>query len=318
MITEPLFSVVLPTRNRAHLLPRAVNSVLAQGFSGFELLVVDDSSTDHTQSILRGYDDRRLRTIRNSQQLGAAASRNRAITASRAPWLAFLDDDDAYRPGFLESMRQLLSTAPETVGFAWCGVRRLRESEEGITLVDAEGTWQPSYCNRRAAYLGFIEGRRIGTNCGLTVRRTAIDAVGGFDERLQCAEDTDLLIRLAADFEFVIEPAILVDVHFHGGPRLTRYGAQMAAAYRRICEKYVPSLADAPGTRDELLYKTGWLHYHAGLRDAGRRYLTRALRARPLRLRSWASLLLFELLGARAPKVHTHLSRLRRRGLGPP
>jgi glycosyltransferase involved in cell wall biosynthesis len=244
---------------------------------------------------------------------GAAAARNRGVREAQGPWIGFLDDDDRYGTGYLDAMHHLLEDAPPSVGFAWSGVRRLRDTPQGA-VVESEQYWDPRFADRRAAFRGFVAGRRVGSGCGLVVRRSSFLAAGGFDEALPCAEDTDLLIRLARDFDFRVCREILVDVHLHDGPRLTRYGAPMATAYARILDKNRPALADAPAVLAGLQYKTGWLHYRAGDRLGGRRHVVAALRTRPRFAKAWLALVLFEVLGSHGAGIHDRLSWLRKGG----
>ena len=101
----PTVSVILPTYNRADTLGSAIESVLRQTFDSFELLIVDDGSTDGTGSVLQRITDPRVQVIRNPVNRGVSAARNAGIAEARAPFLAFQDSDDAWRPQKLE--RQL-------------------------------------------------------------------------------------------------------------------------------------------------------------------------------------------------------------------
>jgi len=310
----PALSVVVPTYCREDLLPRAVDSVLAQTFADFELLVVDDASPgDGTERALARFDDPRMRLVRREVNGGAAATRNTGIREARAGIVTLLDDDDEYLPRFLERTHAMFSGAPPGVGFAWCGVRWVEHRPGGDT-VERDELWQPSFPDREAAYLGFLRSRRIGTNCGLAFRRSAIEEVGGFDEGFPGgAEDTDLLIRLARRFDFRVVAETLIRIHLHAGERLRGVTEWQAQGYERILDKHRETLEDHGGLAAELHYKTGWLHYHAGRRAAGRRHLLAALRARPLWPKAWTALTLHELLGSRSAAVHRALSTLRRR-----
>ena len=103
---QPIVSVYLPTRNRARLLEQAIRSVLNQRFEKFELIVVNDASSDETQTVceLFSKSDARIRILRNNSPLGAAASRNLAIAVARGRYITGLDDDDLMSDRRLESM----------------------------------------------------------------------------------------------------------------------------------------------------------------------------------------------------------------------
>lgn len=309
MSRRPWASVVLPTRDRAHLLPRAVASVLAQSDPDWELLVVNDGSTDETAEVLRTFDDSRIRVLTRPEPGGVATARNLALSRARGEMVCFLDDDDEYLPGFLGETRRMLAARPEA-GFSWCGAEVVADHPEG-EVTRRSGVWRPRVSSREEAYRLFLAKRMQGTG-GLAVRREPLVRLGGFDERFRRAEDTDLLIRLARELEFVVVPQILLRIHEHPGPRLTVYGTEMAEAYELLIDKHQSVLRKDPDLWFSLHYKAGWLYYHSGRRQRGRGCLRRALEP-GFRLRGWLALLFFEALGEHAPALHRALARWRRR-----
>src|SRR5437868_11412329 len=117
----PAISVIVPTHDRASLLPRALASLLAQDFAPFEVIVVDDGSRDGTAAFLSGVSDPRLRVLRHGRALGAAGARNSALALARAPIVAFLDDDDEALPGFLAETARA-HASPPAIDLCWTGV----------------------------------------------------------------------------------------------------------------------------------------------------------------------------------------------------
>jgi len=89
-------SVIIPTYNRAHLVGRAIRSVLNQTYQDFEIIVVDDCSTDNTEEIVKGFNDHRIRYMRHDRNRGGSAARNTGIKASQGKYIAFLDSDDEW------------------------------------------------------------------------------------------------------------------------------------------------------------------------------------------------------------------------------
>lgn len=304
-MSNPAITVVMPTHNRSRLLERAVASVQAQSYQDWELVIVDDGSTDETPSMLAGLSDARIRFLRNEQALGAAGARNAGIRSAAAPLVAFLDDDDEYHAYFLTAVVQAFGERPDA-GFGWTGTRWVSDSAEGAEAPRDE-RWQPSFPSTDAAYRGFLRNRRVGTNCGLTVRREAFDLIGLFDESLESAEDTEFLIRAARAFPFVALGEPLVIVHDHDGPRL-RTSPAKAYAYAEIVDRHRTTLASDASLWADVHYKTAWLHYHAGERRGGRRYLLSGLRRRPFHVKSLLGIVMFELFGARGPDLHLALS----------
>ncbi|WP_310467194.1 glycosyltransferase family 2 protein [Sphingomonas sp.] len=190
----PAISVIMPAYNRAASIGRAIDSVLAQDFSDFELIVVDDGSSDGTAEVVAAVADPRVRLIRLDKNGGGNAARNRGIDEARAPLLAFLDSDDAF--------------LPHKLGFA---VAFLRDRPEiGVLLDSFVKTWpdqpgRPDESMRNAvlddneAVLEALFTRRIWkATPAITVRRAVAIRAGRFDEGLKRRQDFDFIVRLAA------------------------------------------------------------------------------------------------------------------------
>lgn len=305
--TAPTFSVIIPTHNRAELMPRAVESVLAQTYDDFELLVVDDASTDDTEDVMASFEDERVVYVRREENAGHAAARNTGIQRARGEYVAFLDDDDEYLPRFLEEMHRAFECGGEDAGFGWCGTRRVRDTPDGQEHLRDE-LWRPSYASQQEAYLSFLRARSIGTNCGLTVRRSCFEEVGLFDDSLRVTVDTEFLVRIVRQFGFVVAPAVLVKYHVHEGVRQSRRLAEKARTYERIAEKHRDTLSAHDDVAAAVYYKTGWLHYHSGHREQGRRFMRKALARKPFKLKALVGLLMFELLGRLGAPLHEHVS----------
>jgi glycosyltransferase involved in cell wall biosynthesis len=184
----PQVSVIIPTYNRAQLLAEAIDSVLNQTFSDFELIIVDDGSTDHTADVVRSYHDQRIHYCPQGKQERGAA-RNRGVALSQGEYLTFLDDDDWYMPCKLEVQVQGLRMHPD-VGMVISGWDRVKESGE---VVRSERPWlhhpQPALKDWLFAAMAHV--------AAVLIRRPWFEQVGGFNHNLQQAEDTYLWFRLA-------------------------------------------------------------------------------------------------------------------------
>ena len=246
----PEFSIVLPTHNRVELLRRAVNSVLKQGFTDFNLIIVDDGSTDDTAPYLSSLADPRIQIIPHETPRGASAARNAGIRAATGEWVAFLDDDDEYLPNFLDRHHALLAQHPET-GWSWSGIRRHFWQEAGIAKQKAQ-VWTKADIHKR--YL-----TQLAASYGVVVRRKYLEQIGGFDEAMSVAEDLDLLFRLeATGVRCEPVPEVLINIHIHGGGSLSRDHdyRRFVESYRTLVDKNKPLLENYP-----LL----WRHYHDSL-----------------------------------------------------
>ena len=196
----PRVSVIIPTYNRASLVQEAVASVLAQTYRDFELLVVDDGSTDGTLEALASFAGE-IRVLSLPVRRGVSGARNAGIAAAQGEWLAFLDADDLWLPeklarqmAFMEAHPQLLLSQTEEI---W--VRR------GLRV-------NPPRSHAKAGgdiFLRSLE-RCLVSPSAVVLHRRLLDAHGGFDEALPAAEDYDLWLRLAWRYEVGLLPEPLV------------------------------------------------------------------------------------------------------------
>src|SRR3954471_10555327 len=122
-MAAPFFSVVIPVFNRAGALQHAIESVRGQTFQDFEIVVVDDGSTDNPQAVIENFADPRIRFVRQANG-GGGAARNRGIDEAKGLFTAFLDSDDVFLPHHLDSMHALLEGTTRVVGYARVRVDR--------------------------------------------------------------------------------------------------------------------------------------------------------------------------------------------------
>lgn len=186
---NPEISIILSTFNRAGLLPRAIDSVRAQSFESFELIVINDASTDDTGSALEHYaHDPRLRIISNEHNLGLQRSLNRGIEAARGTYIARIDDDDCWTDAQkLDKQVARLNQNPN------CGL-------VGTAYVDEQG---------ETCLNPLTDGdirRQILFRCpfchsSVLMRAEAVRGAGGYDDSLPYAEDWDLWLKIGVDWE---------------------------------------------------------------------------------------------------------------------
>ena len=204
----PLVSVIIPTYNRAALVRDAVRSVLEQTFSDFELIVIDDGSTDGTDAVMAGFDDRRLFYIKQENR-GRSAARNRALSRARGRFIAFLDSDDLYLKDKLEKQVAYMDRNPDVdmiYTSAICVDEAGRPLDKQIYTAEVEGD-----IYRQVA---FFQPVTI-TLPTVMLRREVLDTIGNFDERMDRFEDTDLWRRIAKRFKVGIlrEPTCILKTH---------------------------------------------------------------------------------------------------------
>ena len=184
-------SVVVAAFNRADFLPQTIDSLLCQSFKDFELIVVDDGSTDRTAELLQGYGDR-VRFFRQDNR-GPSAARNLGVRHARGRWIAFQDSDDLSTPDHLESLFGFVEKHPG-YGMVFANGGYLKGPEHGRETI------VPRSRSRRVAARGvtlgdlFEEGIfRVQTSL---IARSVLEAVGGFDESIRIGEDMDLAMRI--------------------------------------------------------------------------------------------------------------------------
>jgi len=233
MRSDGLVSVVLPTYNRAALLPRSMESVLGQTDGDLELIVVDDTSADDTESVVKGFRDPRVRYLRLPANSGLPAARNAGIAAARGSYLAFQDDDDEWHRDKLARQRRALAAHPDA-GIVYTDMRRVRA--DGTVLYHRSPTIvrgrlvAPDTCYWQSYMLAMQP---------TLIRRECFDS-HRFDDRLVGLEDLDLHLRLSTRYEYVHMTEPLVDYHETGG-MTSNHPAELKAR-RQLLRKYAAAL----------------------------------------------------------------------------
>jgi len=193
-------SVVIPTHNRAHFVFAAIDSVIAQRAVNFELIVVDDGSTDHTwrelertaAAVQAEHADRLLVQIVRTENRGVAAARNTGVALASAPLVAFLDSDDVWGPDKLVCQIEYMRAHPRCV---------ISQTDE--YWLSNGGRVNPGLRHRKAAGDIFVDSLRtcLVTPSTAILRTALFREIGGFDEDFTAAEDYDLWLRILARHE---------------------------------------------------------------------------------------------------------------------
>ena len=245
--TSPLVSVIIPTFNRGWIIKEAIESVLAQDFTDFELIVVDDGSSDDTAEILDAFGGD-IKIIRQSNR-GVSAARNRGIEASAGRWIAFLDSDDLWLPQKLSRQVSFFDAHPDAM---------ISQTEEqwvrnGVRV-------NPRLRHRK--FSGMIFERSLAlclvSPSAVMIRKRLFSDVGLFDESLPACEDYDLWLRVSCRFPvYLIDSPLIIKRGGHAdqlsrAPGLDKYriqslhqiiesnllsNAQQSAAVRMLKEK---------------------------------------------------------------------------------
>ena len=213
-IMIPTISVIIPTYNRAQLAKRAVKSVLGQSFRDFEVILVDDGSTDHTKEILQGLGDARVRYIYQPNR-GPSVARNTGILAARGDYVAFLDSDDRFLPHHLERLHARLEDNPSAgIAHGWAVVVDRQGRRTQWTRPQLRGSVVPKYLFSNPTLI-----------CTLLVRRVCFDDGLLFDPQVPPLEDWDMWLRLSFRHDFDCVPEVVAEVAFQETRQTTRYQA---------------------------------------------------------------------------------------------
>jgi len=208
----PKVSVVIATYNRASFLAETIDSVLQQRFQDYELIVVDDGSTDQTRTLVESYGSR-IRYLYHENR-GPSAARNLAVRHARAPWIAFQDSDDLTEPNHLETLYAYANEHPR------CG------------MVFANGAYLSGAQSKRGTIIPMAKSHRLATNGvrlvdlfeksivrlqASLISREAYDLVGGHDESLRICMDLDLSFRLLMNYPVAYVDRVVFWYRFHEG-----------------------------------------------------------------------------------------------------
>jgi glycosyltransferase involved in cell wall biosynthesis len=200
----PTVSVIIPTCNRAEMLRRAITSVLAQTWKDFEVIVVSDGSTDHTEKAVEAFNDSRISFLKHETSRGASAARNTGMRLAKGKYIAFLDDDDEWTINKLEVQMPIIeNSSPETgLVYAW-----MEYFHNGKSLNVCAPTL------RGNVFVEMLDRQAIGGCPTIIIKREVINKVGYFDEELPRGNDGDFIRRIAKHFEVDYVSEILCKVH---------------------------------------------------------------------------------------------------------
>ena len=301
----PLVSVVIPTYNYGHFVAEAIQSVLEQTFRDFEIIVVDDGSTDNTREVIEQFGDS-VRYIYQDNQRTAAA-RNTGIKAARGQYIAFLDADDLWLPQKLQLQIVLFEERPH-VGLVYSTIY-LFESKSGAIV----GEYPVSGCHEGKVLKDLYMHPFIPSPTPL-IPKDVFNVVGYFDKRFDPKEDSEMWLRIAARYEFAFVPKPLAKYRLHESIQSKKGYEKGKRIDLAILEKVAhdhpnqlwPLRLFRLATYEE---EFGWGLIRRGERSAGISRLKRAIRYKPWRLRPYL-LLAYSVLGPNMTPERTQKATL--------
>jgi glycosyltransferase involved in cell wall biosynthesis len=213
-------TVIIPTFNRAAIVVRAIRSVLGQTCQDWELIVVDDASTDGTEQAVRSFSDNRIKYIRHDRNRRVSVARNTGIRCAQGEYVAFLDSDDEWLPEKLQKELEVFRNSDPQVGLVYTGKTILDERGRVLKVrMATKSGW---------VYDALLDSDFIGSPSRVTVKKQVLDRVAGFDETFLNAEDYDLWLRVARVSKIACVPCCLVKRYLISGWK--------TASLRNICE----------------------------------------------------------------------------------
>lgn len=197
--SEPLVSVIIPNYNHAQYLGDAIRSVLAQTYRNYEIIVIDDGSTDNSRAVATEFGERVNYIYQNNA--GLSAARNTGINASNGSLIGVLDADDMYEPDYLNVLVAALQEHPDAAG-VYCGYQFVDDLNRPLPQVEARQV-KPD-----RLYAALLEGNFFVPE-SIFLRRSVYEDVGLFDESLRACEDWDVWLRVAKKYKLIHSPKIL-------------------------------------------------------------------------------------------------------------
>jgi len=255
--TSPAVSVIIPVYNGANYLREAIDSVLAQTFTDYELLVIDDGSTDGTWEIIQSYGTR-LRGFRKPNG-GVASALNLGIQEARGEWIAWLSHDDVFLPNKLERQVKFLRQSPQ---FKACYTSFYVIDVNGNIIREYNAAWYP---REQAARMLFRTTYINGSS--MLIERSCFDKVGLFNETLRHTQDVEMWFRMAQHFEIGRIPEKLLQWRTHPAQGSRNYQVQIAeeqAMFRQVYNELgiagiFPELAESANDQQIIAWGHEWL-----------------------------------------------------------
>jgi glycosyltransferase involved in cell wall biosynthesis len=193
-----MFSVIIPLYNKEKYIQNAITSVLSQSFSDFELIIVNDGSSDSGLSIVKKNNDRRIRVISKKND-GVSVARNCGVENAQYELLAFLDADDSWHTDFLKEMFELIQNCPEAAVYS-SSYFKVKNGKNTPAKIGVDKQFNMGYINYYEVYAKTFW---VPVNCSfVVVRKQEFLAIGRFNPKLKFGEDLDLWLRLSLNYKF--------------------------------------------------------------------------------------------------------------------
>ncbi|MHA1967466.1 MAG: glycosyltransferase family 2 protein [Candidatus Hodarchaeales archaeon] len=281
---EPMTSIIVPTFNRGHIIKKTIRCIIKQTYQNFELIIVDDGSSDNTKQVVNKFNDSRIRYIKRQVNSGGSIARNIGIKEARGEYIAFNDSDDIWLPNKLEMQMKIFDSSSKKVGVVYCD----------WAYIKGKKTYMHKNIKKKRRE-GDIYGEidnfyfTIPTST-VILKKKCLEKSGVFDERFRAQEDYDLWIRLSKyyHFKYVKNPLVILQ---HSG----RYRSAQVKSNFLLLEKYPHLFMRNKIFRFDFYYQIGKLFFFKKnkKRRIWQNHLRYAVRINPFNLYSIKIFLLY-------------------------
>ncbi len=272
-----MISIITPSFNRAHLLPRMIESVLNQTFNDWELIIMDDGSTDNTREIIATYEDERIRFFDNENS-GAADKRNKGVEKANGEFIIFLDSDDEVKENWLKEFSWCLKK--ENTKIVCCGIEKFNSKGELI---------QTKLPFKYSALYDEVEGFFLAGT--FIIKKNIFQSIGGYDTRLKSGHHTDLLLRLvqflngtSVRIVNIMKP--LVKIHVHEGMKIRFDHKAVLSGTLVLINKHEKIFAKNRGDYQDFLNVAAVNAFRAGENTLGKKLIFKAYKLNPLQIKN--------------------------------
>lgn len=273
---KPTVSVIIPTYNRAHLLRRAMQSVLDQSYKDLEIIIVDDASNDMTQKFVSSIGDERVIYFRHESNKGGSAARNTGIQNAHGQYICFLDDDDIWLPEKVEMQILKFEELPDTVGVVYCGCNII--SGKNGKVIDKVF---PQF--RGNVFLEFLYSCFIFSPT-VMVKKKFLGKTDGFDKTLESSQDWDMWLRLSKICNFDFVDSILANYYIHTNHRISVDVQAKVEGKKCFIDKHFRDLSKYPAALSRQFMALAKNYFLYGNASEARKYMLRAVKLKPFDL----------------------------------
>lgn len=270
-------SIILPTYNRAVLLRMAINSVLSQSYQNFELIIIDDASSDQTEALVKSFRDKRIKYLRNKKRLGANWSRNIGIKKALGKYIAFQDSDDQWLPEKLGKQISIIEKSSPKVGAIYSKCLYHKGDRKKVIPSD-----------RISKKEGCIHENLLNDNFitlpSLLIKKECFNQIGYFDESLPRLQDWDLVLRISQYYQFIYINEILLHSNYTPGS-ITSNKRAVIEALKLILKKNYKELLLHKKILSRYYFNLGSTYYktETDLQEA-RKFIGKAINLNPLKI----------------------------------